>query len=56
VATQTPYKHSPEDGTPEAEQQPWRIHVPLGSGPSLPSGHPEESTSESEEAEAEGPS
>jgi hypothetical protein len=26
---QTPYKHSPEEGTPEAEQQPWRIHVPL---------------------------
>jgi hypothetical protein len=45
VATQTPYKHSPEDGTPEAEQQPWRIHVPLGSGPTS---NPQSSESEQE--------
>ena len=30
MVTQSPYVHSPEEGTPEAEQQPWRIHVPLG--------------------------
>jgi hypothetical protein len=24
-----PYKHSPEEGTQEADEQPWTIHVPL---------------------------
>jgi hypothetical protein len=28
-----PYKHSPEEGTEEANAQPWTIHIPLGSGP-----------------------
>jgi hypothetical protein len=25
-----PYIHSPEEGSEEAEQQVWRIHIPLG--------------------------
>ena len=33
MAHQTPYKHSPEEGTPEAEQQPWRVHITVGSQP-----------------------
>lgn len=29
MATIRPYVHSPEEGTAEAEAQPWAIHIPV---------------------------
>lgn len=30
MARQTPYAHSPEEGSDEAANVPWIIHVPVG--------------------------